>query len=287
MSALTTVEQMMNVGQMNTLRIAKTVDFGVYLDGEDLGEILLPKRYLPKACEPNDLLEVFLYHDSEDRLIATTETPKARVGECAALTVIQVNRVGAFLDWGLPKDLLVPFSEQMTPMKEGKTYLVYLYIDEHSGRILGSSKLDRFFPETNVYLKADKQVNIQIFAQSDLGYKAIIDGSTIGLLFKNEVFRPIKIGDRLSAYISSIRDDGKIDLSLQRPGSHVNGRQALTQQIIDHLKANDGTSTLTDKSPPNDIYALYHVSKGSYKKALGALYKQRKITITKEAIVLI
>ena len=278
---------MINVGQKNLMKVVKTVDFGVYLDGEDLDEILLPKRYLPEDCQLNDELEVFLYHDSEDRLIATTETPKAVGGECAALEVIQVNRVGAFLDWGLPKDLLVPYCEQAIPMKVGDTYVVYLFIDERSGRITASSQLDKFLPEKNLYRKAGQAVDIQIWAKTDLGYKAVIAGSTLGLLFKNEVFRPLHVGQVLPGYIKSIREDGKIDLSLQPAGSQANHRQELTLQIIDHLKANGGESSLTDKSPRDDIYAIYHVSKGSYKKALGALYKQRKISITETSISLV
>ncbi len=269
------------------MRVIKMVDFGVYLDGKDLGEILLPKRYFPDGCKLNDMLEVFLYHDSEDRLIATTETPKAVVGECALLKVVQIDRVGAFLDWGLPKDLLVPYCEQAIPMQVGNSYVVYLFIDEFSGRVTASSKLDRFLPETNLYRKVGQAVEIQIWAKTDLGYKAIIAGSTLGLLFKNEVFRPLRIGQVLPAYIKSIREDGKIDLSLQPAGSQANHRQELTHQIIDHLKANGGKSPLTDKSPPNDIYVVYHVSKGSYKKALGALYKQRKILIHKDEILLV
>lgn len=277
---------MINIGQKNHMRVTKTVNFGVYLDGEDLGEILLPKRYLPESCKLNDMLEVFLYLDSEDRLIATTETPKAVVGECAALKVVQVNKIGAFLDWGLPKDILVPYSEQAIPMKMGNSYVVYLFIDEHDGRITASSKLDKFLPETSRYLKAGQAVEIQISARSDLGYKAVIAGSTLGLLFKNEVFRPLRVGQVLPAYIKSIRDDGKIDLSLLRSGDQANGRKELTEKIIDHLKANGGNSPLTDKSPPDDIYATYRVSKGSYKKALGALYKQRKIIIGNDVISL-
>lgn len=277
---------MVNVGQINSLQITKAVDFGVYLDGEDLGEILLPKRYLPEGCEPGDSVEVFLYHDSDDRLIATTEKPNAVVAQCAALKVVQVNPVGAFLDWGLSKDLLVPFNEQIIPMKSGNTYVVYPYIDEHSGRIAASSRLDNFLPETSIYLKPRQAVEIQIWGKSDLGYKAVIGGSVLGLLYENEIFRPLRVGQKLSAFVKAIREDNRIDLALQLSGSQANDRQELTDKILHHLQANGGTSTLTDKSPPSDIYRQYHVSKGSYKKALGALYKQRKITISKDQVTL-
>ncbi|HBS26752.1 MAG TPA: GntR family transcriptional regulator [Gammaproteobacteria bacterium] len=278
---------MVNIGQINHLKIAKTVDFGVYLDGEDLGEILLPKRYIPEGAELGDSLEVFLYHDSDDRLIATTETPKATVAQCAALKVVQINRIGAFLDWGLSKDLLVPYNEQIIPMKEGNTYVVYPFIDEQSGRITGSSRLDDYLPETSIYLRPRQAVEIQIWGKSDLGYKAVIDGAVLGLLYSNEIFRPLRVGQKLSAFIKTIREDKRIDLALQLSGSQANEREQLTDRILQHLQTNNGTSTLTDKSPPDDIYQQYHVSKGSYKKALGALYSQRKITISKDLISLV
>ncbi len=277
---------MINVGQNNRMKVTKTVDFGVYLDGEDLGEILLPKRYLPENTKPGDELDVFLYLDSDDRLIATTETPKARVGECAALKVVEVNRIGAFLDWGLPKDLLVPYPEQAIPMKVGNTYVVYVYIDEHTGRIAASSKLDKFLPDTTIYHKAQQPVDMLIHARTDLGYKVVVDGTHLGLLYKNEVFQPLRIGQRIKGYIKSIRDDHKLDLTLQLPNAQVAGRESLKELILADLRANGGQSTLTDKSPPEDIYAQYHVSKGSYKKALGALYKEKKISIGKDAITL-
>ncbi|MGV6858788.1 MAG: CvfB family protein [bacterium] len=277
---------MINVGQSNRMTVTKTVDFGVYLDGEDLGEILLPKRYCPEGITPGDELEVFLYLDSDDRLIATTETPKARVGECAALKVTEVNRIGAFLDWGLPKELLVPYSEQAIPMKAGNTYVVYLFVDENSGRITASSKLENFLPDTSIYHKTQQPVELLVHSRTDLGYKVVVDGSHLGLLYKNEVFQPINIGQTLQGYIKSIRDDHKLDLSLQLPNAQVSGRDQLKQEILNELQAAGGQSSLTDKSPPEEIYARYKVSKGSYKKALGALYKEKKILIQPGMITL-
>ncbi len=278
---------MINVGQMNRMRVSKTVDFGVYLDGEDLDEILMPKRYVPKGCKAGDMVDVFIYLDSDDRLIATTETPLAMVGECAALEVIQVNKIGAFLNWGLPKDLLVPFKEQHIPMKVGNTYVVYLFVDEERGRIAASSKLENYLPDTTIYHKAQQQVEIQVYSKTELGYKVVVGGSHRGLLYKNEVFRPLSIGQKLTAYIKGLRDDRKLDLSLQLPGSQERDRDELSEQILTHLKEHGGVSTLTDKSSPEEIYAVYHVSKGSYKKAVGALYKARKVTVSNERLSLI
>ena len=276
---------MSELGKLNTLTVLKRLDFGIYLDGGDGEEILLPRRYVPEGCSVGDELEVFVYLDSEDMLIATTETPKAEVGECAFLEVLEVNRIGAFLDWGLPKDLLVPFGEQQKPMQVGQSYVVYLYVDPASERIAGSTKLDKFLGDTSPYYKERQAVDLLICGQTDLGYKAVVDGGTIGLLFKSDVLKPISIGQTMKGYIKHIREDKKLDLSLQ-----LVTREALddlSKRIIAFITAEGGQTTLTEKSSPEVIAKQFGVSKSSYKKALGKLYKKRLITIEKTHLALV
>ena len=276
---------MSELGKLNTLTVLKRLDFGIYLDGGDGEEILLPRRYVPEGCSVGDELEVFVYLDSEDILIATTETPKAEVGECAFLEVLEVNRIGAFLDWGLPKDLLVPFGEQQKPMQVGQSYVVYLYVDPASERIAGSTKLDKFLGDTSPYYKERQAVDLLICGQTDLGYKAVVDGGTIGLLFKSDVLKPISIGQTMKGYIKHIREDKKLDLSLQ-----LVTREALddlSKRIIAFITAEGGQTTLTEKSSPEVIAKQFGVSKSSYKKALGKLYKKRLITIEKTHLALV
>lgn len=279
---------MVELGQFNTLAVMKKVDFGVYLDGRGRDDILLPRRYVPEDCEIDDELEVFIYLDSEDRIIATTENPLALVGQCAALKVVSTEKIGAFLHWGLPKDLYVPLRQQAIPMRVGKSYVVYLYVEQTSGRIAASSRLDKFLPDTSIYYREGQEVQVIVYGETELGYKVVVDNAVLGLIYSNEVFQPLRIGSTVSAYIKSLRDDHKLDITLQKPGSNqANERAELTHKILDHLKSCGGVSPLTDKSPPEQIYATYHVSKGSYKKAIGALYKQRKIIIEKDFISLV
>ncbi|NOQ93632.1 MAG: GntR family transcriptional regulator [Methylophaga sp.] len=276
---------MIELGKLNTLTVLKKLDFGIYLDGGDLDEILLPRRYVPDGCSVGDQLEVFVHLDSEDMLIATTETPKAMVGECAFLSVVEVNRVGAFLDWGLPKDLLVPFGEQQKPMQVGQSYVVYLYIDPASERIAASTKLDKFLGDTSPYYKDQQEVDLLICGRTDLGYKAVVDGGTIGLLFNSDVFKPISIGQKMKGFIKRIREDKKLDLCLQ-----LVSREALddlSEKILAFIKAEGGKTTLTEKSQPDVIAKQFGVSKSSYKKALGKLYKKRLIVIEKTFIELV
>lgn len=274
------------VGRTNVLRVVKRLPFGAYLvAGSEKEEILLPKRYEPEDCKVDDLLKVFIYYDSEDRIIATTDHPLAQVDECAYLKVVDVNQVGAFMDMGLMKDLFVPFAEQETPMNKGEYYVVHLYLDEHSGRIMASSKLDKFLLETSHYHKKGQEVELLIFAQTELGYKAAIGSTYQGLLFNNEVYQLLKIGDKITGYIKNIRDDKKIDLTIQQATEKTRGD--LANKILLFLEEQGGSSNLTDKSTPEDIYQQFSVSKKAYKKALGALYKRRQILIDKEQISLI
>jgi len=277
------------VGRTNVLRVVKRLPFGSYLSpgsskGFDVEEILLPKRYEPEDIKVGDLIKVFIYFDSEDRIIATTETPLAQVDECAYLKVVDVNNVGAFMDMGLMKDLFIPYAEQETPMVVGESYVVHLHLDEHSGRIMGSSKLDKYLLEESHYHKAGQAVDLQIFAKTDLGYKAVIGSTYQGLLYNNEIFQEVNIGDKFKGFISGVRSDKRIDLSLQQATEKTRG--GLANQILDFIAEQGGTTTLTDKSSPEEIQKQFKVSKKAYKKALGALYKRRLILIEKDKISL-
>ena len=273
------------IGKFNNLQVVKIADHGVYVDGGEEGTILLPNRYVPEGTDIDDLIEVFLYFDSDDLLIATTETPKAMVNSVELLKVIDTNRVGAFLDWGLPKDLLVPFSEQQHPMKEGESYMVYVFHDHETDRILASSKLNLYFEEEPEGLKGRQAVDLQISDKTDLGYKALINNQYLGLIFHGDAFRPLAIGERLPGYIKSIREDGKVDLLISQHSCE--GDDSLEGQIITHLNASGGESNLTDKSDPDLIYRQFKVSKKKYKNALGALYRRKLIVITREKISLV
>lgn len=278
------------VGRTNVLKVVKRLPFGAYLSpssskGFDTEEILLPKRYEPEGIKVDDLIKVFIYFDSEDRIIATTDIPLAQVDECAYLKVVDVNKVGAFMDMGLMKDLFVPYAEQETPMEKEKSYVVHLYLDDHSGRIMASSKLDKFLLETSHYHKPQQAVDLMIYAETELGFKAVIGSTYMGLLFKNELLQPLKIGEKHQGFIKTIRSDKKIDLSLLLPSEKT--RSDLANQILQHLKNEGGSSDITDKSSPDIIYKHYSVSKKSYKKALGALYKRKQIMIEKDKISLL
>jgi len=273
------------IGRKNRLKVVKMVTFGVYLDGGELGEILLPKRDVPEDCKPGDWLHVFVYADSDDRLIATRQTPKAMVGECAFLKVRQQNDVGTFLDWGLSKDLLVPFSEQAWPMNPGRSYVVYLYLDEQTNRIAASTKYNRYLSEDGSGFRPGEKVKLMIASRTELGYKAVINNSHLGLIFKTDVFQPLKFGQQLRGYIKAIRDDGKIDLSLQASPDEV--RDELEVKILEYLRTHGGVSKITDKSPPDQIYKTFEASKASFKRALGRLYKKRQVLIEKHRVVLL
>jgi uncharacterized protein len=284
-SALVYNARMAELGHYNTLPIIRRTDIGVFLDGGDFGDILLPRKYVTDSMRVGEPLEVFLYNDSADRVIATTQQPQARVGECAYLRVVSTSHYGAFLDWGLPKDLLVPFSEQQAPMHKGYSYTVFLFVDAASDRIAASSKLEKWLASDAGEFKPRQAVDLLIYGKSDLGFKAVIDGTHLGQLYTNEVFQPLHYGERLKGYIKQLRSDGRIDLMLQLP-SHIE-RESLGEAIVEHLQNNDGVTDLTDKSPPDAIYQAFGVSKANYKKALGKLYKERRITIDKHRVTLL
>lgn len=269
-------------GKLNTLSIVRILDFGVYLDGEQLGDILLPMKWVPEGCRPNDRLEVFIYFDSEDRLIATTQKPLAMVGEFAFLQAKAVNEVGAFLDWGLDKDLLVPYREQNAKMVEGKSYLVYIYADPQGGRIAASARLERFFDPEPSELTPGEEVDLIIWNKSDLGCKAIINNLHEGLIYESDIFQELERGQHLKGYVLKVREDGKIDLSLNRPGYEK--VDEMSEKILALLKQNQGFMGITDKSPAEEIYLMFGMSKKTFKKAIGALYKQRMIMIEDNGI---
>ncbi len=275
---------MANIGQINPLKVVKLVEFGVYVDGGELGEILLPARYVPDNIEVGQVLDLFVYLDSQDRLVATTDKPLASVGEVAYLRVNQVNRTGAFLDWGMPKDLMVPFSEQRVPMEEGRSYCVYIYVD-NTGRVAASSKLSLYLHEKNGDFKSGQEVRLQVVSRSDLGYTAVIDGTHLGLIHNSDILQPLRMGQKLKGYIKGIRPDHKINLRIQRHGAAA--RDELGERILALLAENGGQSELTDKSSPEAIFKEYRTSKANYKKTLGRLYKAKKITISADKITLV
>lgn len=274
------------IGQYAELKVAKLVDFGVFLEGEDEALILLPNQYVPPKTQIDDTIKVFIYRDSEDRIIATTLTPNATVGEFAVMKVKSVTNIGAFLDWGLAKDLLVPFSEQRDKLQEGLSYLVYVYLDSSTGRIVATAKVDKILKDVEVSYAEGDEVDILVGKRNDLGFQALINDDALGIIYKNEVFGHLKIGDKRKAYIKKIRPDGKIDISLQEQG-YQNEVPKSGQQILDMLKDEEGFLPLNDKSSPEDIYYLLKMSKKNFKKAIGLLYKQRLITIEEAGIYLV
>ena len=275
------------IGRMKSLQVVKHTDFGLYLDGGADGEILLPKRYIPKdtPSEVEDWLNVFLYLDSEDKLIATTLKPKIQLGEFASLKVVDINRVGLFFDWGLPKDLLLPHSEEKRPLQIGDYCVIYLYLDKRTRRLTATARLDRHLDKVPANYQVGQEVDLLVVERTDLGFKAIIDGKHWGLIHKNELFKFIRSGMREKGYIKELRADGKISLSLQPIGHEA--ASGLAEQIIERLRAQGGVLALGDKSPPELISEHFRVSKGNFKKAIGGLYKQGLIRIHDDRIELL
>jgi len=272
------------IGRYNSMQVVKHTGFGLYLDGGADGEILLPKRYIPKdvPSEVGDWLNVFVYLDSEDKLIATTEKPKAQVGEFASLKVVEINRIGLFLDWGLPKDLLLPHSEEKRPLQVGDYCVVFLYVDPRTRRITATARLDRHLDKTPARYRVGDPVDLLVVEQTDLGFKAIIEGRHWGLIHKNEVFKFVRPGLRERGYIRELRADGKISLSLQPLGNEA--ADALQALILQKLEEQGGVLPLSDKSPAEAIARAFGVSKGNFKKAIGGLYKQGRIVIHADRI---
>ena len=276
---------MITIGNTYELEVVKTVNFGVYLDAKDLGEVLLPRKYIPRDLAAGDSIKVFLYLDSENRPVATTQKPKAQVGEFAYLKVVAVTDIGAFLDWGLEKDVLVPFGEQHLPMKVDHSYIVYLYINKADGRITASSKIDKYLNDDSPsHYHPQQAVELIIANSTDLGYKAIVNHRYWGVLYKDEVFQRLSFGQYKKGFIKRIRPDGKIDLSLQG-GKET--RDKYEKIILDYLNKHDGFAEAHDKSDPDLIKDLFGMSKGAFKKTIGKLFKQEIISIGENGIRLV
>ncbi len=281
------------LGDYNTLTVTKAVDFGLYLDGGDEGEILLPARYVPAETKVGDQLRVFIYLDQDERPVATTQQPLAKVGDFAWLEVAWVNEYGAFLHWGLMKDLFCPFREQKMRMQKGQRYLVYVTVDEESYRLMATAKVDRYLfpsntditqPPHQLYKHGDV-VDIIVWQKTDLGFKVIVDNRYQGQLYEGQIFQPIHSGDRLKAYIDHVRQDNKIDLTLQPTGQRQT--EEFADILLRYLQENGGRCDLGDKSPSELIQDRFKVSKKVYKKAIGTLFRNRLITIGDDGIHLV
>ncbi len=281
------------LGDYNVLTVVKAVDFGLYLDGGDEGEVLLPARYVPEGVKVGDELRVFIYLDQDERPVATTQQPLAKVGDFAWLEVAWVNEYGAFLHWGLMKDLFCPFREQKMRMQKGQSYLVYVTVDEESYRLMATAKVDRYLFPTNdaiqqppyqVYKHGDA-VDIIVWQKTDLGFKVIVDNRYQGQLYDGQIFQPIHSGDHLKAYIDHVRQDNKIDLTLQPTGQRQT--EEFADVLLRYLQENGGHCDLGDKSPAELIQDRFKVSKKVYKKAVGTLFRNRLITVTDDGIRLV
>ncbi|MCW8333762.1 CvfB family protein [Vibrio paucivorans] len=274
---------MIKVGQMNRLEIVKRADFGIFLDADDFGTTLLPNRHVPEGVEIGQYIDVFLYFDSDNQLAATTESPIAKVGEWGMMKVEGVNSTGAFVSWGIKeKDLLVPYSEQRGRLREGQNILVYVYTDKASGRIVGTTKFNKLLDKTPANYKQNQQVDLIIAEKSDLGYKAIVNGTHWGMIFPSDVFGMLFIGKQLKGFIKNVRDDGKINLSLQKIGTAK--MDDLSSKILDLLEKKEGFLPLNDKSSPEAIFTAFRTSKGTFKKTIGGLFKLGKITMEADGI---
>ncbi len=279
------------IGRFNELRVLRKVDFGYFLKGDARsGDILLPNNEINAETKAsleagNEQVEVFLYLDQEERIIATTRKPLAQVGDFAFLEVAWVNNFGAFLNWGLMKDIFVPFREQKMKMQKGQSYIVHIHLDEESYRIMASAKVERYLNTDFPPYQRGDEVDVLVWQKTELGLKVIIDNQYPGLLYDDQVFRTLRTGDRTKAYIHLVRPDGKIDLNLQRKGQA--GVRDFTYDLLDYLRQNKGYTVLCDKSSPEDIYEVFGVSKKIFKKAVGDLYKRHKITIEEDGLHLI
>lgn len=276
---------MLEIGKYNKLTVLRKVDFGYYLDGLDYGDILMPAKYAEESLEPGDDVDVFVYLDSSEKLIATTEKPLAEVGQIGYLKVVKVNDIGAFLDWGVTKQLFVPFAEQKSKLEEDKFYWVYIFIDPVTERIMGSTKLGKFLDQTPPFFKANEITSGLVWQKTDLGYKIIINHSHTGLLFNSEIYKTLQPGDLIDVEIKNVRPDGKIDLCL--PKSALEKSDEVSEIVLKKLQANNGFLPFGDHTAPEVIKQELGLSKKSFKKAIGKLYKERTITIEENGIYLI
>lgn len=272
---------MLQVGEFNNLTVVKQVDFGFYLDGGEQ-EILLPNKYVPDNLQIEDSISVFIYRDSSDRLIATTLIPKVKVNQFAFLKVKDVNKTGAFLDWGLEKDLFVPYKEQREKMIAGNEYVVYCFLDERTDRLVGSTDLNTFFEKENIDLKPNQEVDLLVYKETVLGFSVVINNQYSGVVYHSDDYKKIKTGDRLKGYILKIRDDLKIDVTIRKIG--LDAIEESKSLILDELKKWDGYLGLSDHSNPELIKTRLNMSKKIFKKAIGGLYKDGKIELLETGI---
>jgi predicted RNA-binding protein (virulence factor B family) len=275
---------MLHVGKTNTLTILRNTSVGMYLGDNENAEILLPKKYIKPEFQIGDEVDVFVYKDSEDRLIATTLKPYAQVGDFANLKAVSVSRIGAFLDWGLEKDLLVPFKEQRHKMFEGFSYVVYVYLDEVTERVVATSKFNKFLEIENMTLTQGEEVDLLVYDESPLGFNCIINNKHRGLIYANDVYQDIQPGDQLKGYVKLIRPDRLIDLSLQPIG--FKNVLSSTDLILNYLNEHNGFMNLTDKSSPEEIERVFKMSKATFKKSIGVLYRQRKVRLESDGVYL-
>ena len=272
------------VGEYNTLRVARVFDFGMYL-GEDKDVVLLPKRFIPAGVEVGDMLKVFVYHDSENRLIATTQRPTGIVGDIVNLQAVTVTNQGAFLDWGLMKDLFVPKAKQLMGMRVGGYYIVKIYLDEQTGRVAATEKIEPFLSNEYLTVKEQEPVDMLVYRRTDIGYTVIINNQHTGVLHFNDIFQDIGVGDRLKGFIKNIREENKIDVAIGKMGySRVEDEAG---KVLRLLQENDGYLPYNDKSNPDDIYSFFGMSKKTFKMTTGNLYKARKIIFTQTGIKLV
>ena len=275
---------MIKIGEYNTLRVTREKSMGVFLDDGDTG-ILLPRRFVPPGTKIGDELSVFLYHDSDDRIIATTQEPKGILGDIVQLEVVSTTKQGAFLDWGLMKDLFVPKSQQVNFMRRGGYYIVKIYLDEQTGRLAATEKIDPWLSNDVLTVKERDQVTLLVVRRSDLGYVVIINNKHTGLLHYSDVYRDLEIGEPFTGFIKTIQPGNKIDVGAGKPGyARVEDE---SDKIVGLLKENNGFLPYHDKSSPEEIYSFFAMSKKTFKMATGALYKQRKIDFTPGGIKLI
>ncbi|MFW5830701.1 MAG: S1 RNA-binding domain-containing protein [Prolixibacteraceae bacterium] len=276
---------MAEIGKVNTLEVVRETENGLYLDGEQLGEILMPQKFVTDEIRETNYATVFIYTDSEDRLVATTEEPLAKVGDFALLKVVATTSFGAFLDWGLPKDLLVPLSEQRAKMKLGGEYVVHVYLDEKTDRIVASAKLDKFLDNTSPEYAPGDEVQLFIAEQTEMGYKAIVDKKFWGMLYNDQLFKPVAIGQEMTGFVNKVREDGKIDLLPEKPGYEK--VDVISEKILEELKANRGFLAVSDKTSPEMIREMFGISKKNFKKAIGGLYRKKLIRFESDGIRLL
>ncbi len=275
---------MVEIGKYNTLKVVKEVNFGMYLDGGEDVEILLPKRYMPADLKIDDEIRVFVYHDNEQRLTATTDKPVGEVGDIVMMEAVDITGQGAFMKWGIMKDVFVPISQMSSRMVAGERYFILLFIDQKTGRVTGTEKIDRHLSNNDLTVKENDIVDLVVFLKTDIGYKVIINNKHLGVLHFNEVLQELKAGDKIKGFVKHIRPDNKIDVSAGTRGYEKVGTEE--SKLLGLLAANGGYLPYNDKSDPEAIYAFFGVSKKTFKMTLGALYKKRKISFTQTGIKL-